>query len=51
MFILEDFSNEWNYTFIVVAIIAISIGSFFAIKNLKKNNLKSRRERRNSNNK
>ncbi len=49
MYILEEFSNGWNYTFIIVAIIAIGIGTFFALKNMNNQKLKSRREKRNAN--
>lgn len=32
----NDYSNVWNYTFIVVAIVAILIGAAFTYKKLKK---------------
>ena len=46
MFILEEYIDTWNYTFIIVALIALSIGTFLAIKNIKREELKSRREKR-----
>lgn len=47
MFILEEYNDPWNYTFIVVALISISIGTFLAIRNMQRNVLKSRRNKRN----
>ena len=47
MFILDEYTNTWNYTFIIIALIAIGIGTFLAIKNMKRDVLKSRREKRN----
>ena len=47
MFILEEYIDTWNYTFIVVALISLCIGTFLAIRNIKKQELKSRREKRN----
>ena len=49
MYILDDYINTWNYTFIVIAIIAIGIGAYLAIRNMGKSDLKSRREKRNKN--
>jgi len=46
MFILDEYVDTWNYTFIIVALIALSIGTFLAIKNIKRDELKSRREKR-----
>ena len=46
MLILEEYIDTWNYTFIVVALIALCIGTFLAIRNIKKQDLKSRREKR-----
>ena len=46
MFILEEYIDTWNYTFIVVALIALSIGTFLAIRNIKRQDLKTRREKR-----
>ena len=48
MLILDEYIDTWNYTFIIVALIALSIGSVLAIKNIKKQELKSRREKRNN---
>ena len=47
MFILSEYADTWNYTFIAVALVAIGIGTFLAIKNMNKDVLKSRREKRN----
>ena len=46
MFILDEFNNAWNYTFIIVALIAIGIGTFLAIRNMNRDKLKERREKR-----
>lgn len=47
MYILvEEYIDAWNYTFIVVALISLGIGTYLAIKNLKREELKSRREKR-----
>ena len=49
MFILDGSQNIWNYTFIVVAIIAIGIGAILEYRRAKRNSLKDRREKRNEN--
>lgn len=49
MFILDEYSNTWNYTFIVVAILAIGIGAFLEYRKMKKDQLKDRRDKRNNN--
>jgi len=46
MFILEKFSDTWNYTFIAVALIAIAIGTFITIRKMKKQERNNRRENR-----
>ena len=46
MFILDEYIDTWNYTFIIVALIALSIGTFLAIRNIKKEELKQRRKKR-----
>ena len=46
MFILEEYIDTWNYTFIIVALISLGIGTYLAIKNIKREELKSRREKR-----
>ena len=48
MLILDDYIDTWNYTFIVVALISLCIGALLAIRNIKKQDLKSRREKRSS---
>ena len=48
MFILDEYSNTWNYTFIVVAILAIGIGAFLEYRKMKKDQLKDRRDKRNN---
>ena len=47
MFILESYSNTWNYTFIAFALFSIGIGTFLTIRKMKKDELKKRREARN----
>ena len=47
MFILDEYVNTWNYTFIAVALISIAIGTFLAIRNMNRDKLKSRRDKRN----
>ena len=49
MLILDEYIDTWNYTFIIVALVALSIGTFLAIRNVKKQELKSRREKRSTN--
>ncbi len=46
MLILDEYIDTWNYTFIIVALIALGIGTFLAIRNMKREELKSRREKR-----
>ena len=46
MYILDEYIDTWNYTFIVVALISLGIGTFLAIRNIKKQELKTRREKR-----
>ncbi len=46
MYILEDYIDTWNYTFIIVAVISLIIGTILAIRNVRKQELKDRREKR-----
>jgi F0F1-type ATP synthase assembly protein I len=46
MLILDEYIDTWNYTFIIVALVALGIGTFLAIRNIKKQELKSRRDKR-----
>ena len=46
MFILGEYTDYWNYTFIIIALIAIGIGTILAIRNMNRDVLKSRREKR-----
>ncbi len=46
MLILDEYIDTWNYTFIIVALVALCIGAFLAIRNIKKQDLKNRREKR-----
>ena len=46
MFILDEYIDTWNYTFIIVALIALSIGTYLAIRNIKRQEIKNRREKR-----
>ncbi len=49
MFILEEYSNTWNYTFIAFALFSIGVGTFITIKKMKKEEMKKRHELRNEN--
>ncbi len=48
--ILEEFNNTWNYTFIIVMIIAVIIGTIITLFKMKKEekrqNILSRKEKR-----
>lgn len=46
MILAEEYIDTWNYTFIIVAFISLGIGTFLAIRNVKKQELKERREKR-----
>ena len=46
MFILAEYQNFWNYTFIAVAILAIGIGAFLEFRRMKKEEYKNRRDKR-----
>ena len=46
MFILDEYQNTWNYTFIIIAILAIGIGAFLEYRKSKKSQLKERRNKR-----
>ena len=48
MFILDDFKNTWDYTFIAVALFSIAIGTIITIHKIKKEELNERREKRNN---
>ncbi len=47
MFILDEYQNYWNYTFVIVATIAIGIGAYLEIRRMRKEQLKARRDKRN----
>ena len=49
MFILDDFTNAWNYTFIAVAMFSLAIGAIITIHKIKKEELDKRKEKRNKN--
>ena len=49
MLILDEYIDTWNYTFIIVALISLGIGTYLAIKDIKRKELKSRREKRSEN--
>ena len=51
MFILDEFNNTWNYTFIAFALISLGIGTLLTIRKMKKEEMKRRREMRNENEK
>ena len=44
--ILAEYLDIWNYSFVIVALIAIAIGTILAIRNIKHQKLKLRREKR-----
>ena len=44
--ILAEYLDIWNYSFIVVALIALAIGTILAIRNIKHQKLRLRREKR-----
>ncbi len=47
MYILESFNDSWNYTFLIVSLIAIAIGTIITLRKNKKDELKNRRDKRN----
>ena len=49
MMILDEYIDTWNYTFIIVALISLCIGTFLATRNIKKQEKKTRREKRSNN--
>ena len=36
IYILEKFNDTWNYTFLIVALIAIGIGTILTMRKMKK---------------
>lgn len=46
MLILEEFTDTWNYTFIIVAIIAIGIGTFITLKKMPKEETKKSKKKK-----
>ena len=46
MILANEFNDTWNYTFLIVALIAIAIGTFITIRKMKKQELSHRREKR-----
>ena len=50
MFILSDFRDTWDYTFIAVALFSIAIGTILTIRKMKKEEMNKRREKRNEKN-
>ena len=48
MLILEKFNDTWNYTFIIVASIAILVGTILTLIKLKKQKYINRIEKRGS---
>lgn len=49
MLILEEFTNSWNYTFIIVALGAILIGTIITLRKIRKQEMNERRDKRNNN--
>ncbi len=50
MLILDDFANTWNYTFIIVALFSLGVGTIITIHKMKKEDMDKRREKRNDKN-
>ncbi len=48
MLILEEFNDTWNYTFIIVALFAIAVGTIITLRKYKKQEKLDRREKRKS---
>ena len=48
MFLVDEFVDSWNYTFLVIMLIAIGLGTFMTIRKQKKSKLSDRREKRNN---
>ena len=48
MLILEEFNDTWNYTFIIVALFAIAVGTIITLRKYKKQEKFDRREKRKS---
>lgn len=48
MLILEEFNDTWNYTFIIVALFAIAIGTIITLRKYKKQEMQDRRKKRKS---
>ena len=36
MLILDEYLDSWNYSFIIVALIALTIGTFFTLRSINK---------------
>ena len=45
MYILETFTDTWNYTFVIVAIIAIAFGTIVTLKVNSKESIEKRRQK------
>ena len=45
MYILETFTDTWNYTFVIVAVIAIIFGTIVTLKVNSKESIEKRRQR------
>ena len=35
-YILESFNDTWNYTFLLVALVAVAIGTFLTMRKMKR---------------
>ena len=46
MYILDEYQNLWNYTFVAVAIIAIAIGAFLEFRKMKKQDNKKNNDKK-----
>ncbi len=49
MFILDNFKNTWDYTFIAFALFSLAIGTIITIRKMKKEELNKRKEKRSEN--
>ena len=49
MYILETFTDTWNYTFLIVSLFAIAVGTFIVQKKMKNDEYDKRHEKRSNN--
>lgn len=46
MILVDEFNNTWNYTFIIVSLIAITVGTVITLHEMKVRKYSLRREKR-----